>query len=170
MVRFGGGARFTLSNENCHDICYSLLFTIAVNRVRDRVNQLRNRYNLEKRKVDLQRADGHPNARSTWPLFDHLRFLDGHIRPRKSYKAMSRRPRPVGRPRKHHIHENDSYIMFNTRSSQQYTNPMAIQYQQQHQQQQQKLHQSLSEPMVQVKAEPGLERHTEIETHAEYDS
>lgn len=145
------------------------LFPITVNRVRDRVNQLRNRYNLEKRKVDLQRVDGHTNARSTWPLFDHLQFLDGHIRPRKSYKAMGRRPRPVGRPRKHEILESDSYIMFDSRGSQQYTNPMALQYQQQHQQkQQQKLQQS--EPMVQVKTEPGLQRLSEMETNAEYDS
>lgn len=136
------------------------------------MNQLRNRYNLEKRKVDLQRADGQVNARSTWPLFDHLQFLDGHIRPRKSYKAMVRRPRPVGRPRKHPIHENDSYLMFNTRSSQQYTNPIALQYQQQQhlQPQDQKLPISLSEPMVQVKTEPGLQRLSEMETHAEYDS
>lgn len=51
--------------------------------------QLRNRYNLEKRKVEMQ--DGDPNAKSTWPLFDHMTFLEGHIRPRKSYKSIMNR-------------------------------------------------------------------------------
>lgn len=141
-----------------------------MNRVRDRVNQLRNRYNLEKRKVDLQRVDGHSNARSTWQLFDHLRFLDGHIRPRKSYKAMGRRPRPVGRPRKHNIHEHDSYIMFNTRSAEQYTNPNPNDILYHKQEHERKVQQSLTEPMVHVKAEPGLQRLSEMETNAGYDS
>ena len=51
--------------------------------------QLRNRYNLEKRKVEMQ--DGDPNAKSTWPLFDRMSFLEGHIRPRKSYKSLMNR-------------------------------------------------------------------------------
>lgn len=51
--------------------------------------QLRNRYNLEKRKVEMQ--DGDPNAKSTWPLFDRMSFLEGHIRPRKSYKSIMNR-------------------------------------------------------------------------------
>ena len=53
--------------------------------------QLRNRYNLEKRKVESLRLDGCKNPKSTWPLFRHLTFLDGHIRPRKSYKSMMKR-------------------------------------------------------------------------------
>lgn len=97
-----------------------------MNRVRDRINQLRNRYNLEKRKVDLQRTDGVLSARSTWPLFNHFRFLDGHIRPRKSYKALGRRPRPVGRPRRN-PYTDDSYTMFN--DAVQYANPLAVQHQ-----------------------------------------
>lgn len=59
--------------------------------LKDRIYQLRNRYNLEKRKVEHLRDSGESNARSTWPLFNNLTFLDGHIRPRKSYKSMMRR-------------------------------------------------------------------------------
>lgn len=50
--------------------------------------QLRNRYNLEKRKIETTKSDSCPVPKSTWPLFYHLNFLDGHIRPRKSYKSM----------------------------------------------------------------------------------
>lgn len=95
--------------------------------MRDRINQLRNRYNLEKRKVDIQKAEGYLNARSTWPLFDNLRFLDGHIRPRKSYKCMgiTRRTRPPGRPRRPR-----NYLMYGDDSQPaQYANPVALQHQ-----------------------------------------
>lgn len=155
-----------------------------MNRVRDRVNQLRNRYNLEKRKVDLQKADGYPNARSTWPLFEHLRFLDSHIRPRKSYKALGRKPRPVGRPRRNHFYDDsDSYVMFDERCSTQYANPIALQQQQQQQQshpqqhQQQQNHQQQQQQQahqdVQIKTEPDLNRSNDMETstyRSEYDT
>lgn len=59
--------------------------------LKDRIYQLRNRYNLEKRKVEALRSEGLVQACSTWPLFNNLTFLDGHIRPRKSYKSMMRR-------------------------------------------------------------------------------
>lgn len=59
--------------------------------LKDRIYQLRNRYNLEKRKVESMRCDGILDAKSSWPLFGYLTFLDGHIRPRKSYKSMMRR-------------------------------------------------------------------------------
>lgn len=132
----------------------SIFFPPTVNRVRDRVNQLRNRYNLEKRKVDVQKQEGFPNARSTWPLFDHLRFLDGHIRPRKSYKSLGRRLRPVGRPRKVNPYENDVYARYNGQT--QYTNPIALQR---------------ADTLVQVKTEPGLSRHSETNAEqSEYDS
>lgn len=64
---------------------------ISVMLLKDRMYQLRNRYNLEKRKVETLRNEGVANARSTWPLFSNLKFLDGHIRPRKSYKSLMRR-------------------------------------------------------------------------------
>lgn len=37
------------------------------------------------------RVDGQKNPKSSWALFNHLKFLDGHIRPRKSYKTMMKR-------------------------------------------------------------------------------
>lgn len=139
-------------------VCFS-----TVNRVRDRVNQLRNRYNLEKRKVDLQKAEGYSNARSSWPLFEHLRFLDGHIRPRKSYKALGRPPRPVGKPRRNNFYKNESFIMYNDHSASLYSNPITLQ-QQPHPQLQQS---------VQVKTEPGLNKSNDNESAAyrsEYDT
>lgn len=69
--------------------------------------QLRNRYNLEKRKVEMQ--DGDPNAKSTWPLFDRMSFLEGHIRPRKSYKSIMNRS----------LESNDHHMFFNHRGNQQ---------------------------------------------------
>ncbi|KAJ6649727.1 hypothetical protein Bhyg_04966 [Pseudolycoriella hygida] len=62
-----------------------------VSMLKDRMNQLRNRYNLEKRKVVAMKDDGIRNAKTSWPLFSNLRFLDNHIRPRKSYKGMMRK-------------------------------------------------------------------------------
>lgn len=60
--------------------------------LKDRMYQLRNRYNLEKRRLDnLRLEDPSKTVRSPWPLFYHLTFLDGHIRPRRSYKSMMRR-------------------------------------------------------------------------------
>lgn len=73
----------------CKNICS--LFPVVL--LKDRMYQLRNRYNLEKRKVESLRSEGLINARSTWPLFGNLNFLDGHIRPRKSYKSLMRRSR-----------------------------------------------------------------------------
>lgn len=134
-----------------------------MSRVRDRINQLRNRYNLEKRKVDLQKADGYANACSTWPLFEHLRFLDSHIRPRKSYKALGRKPRPVGRPRRNEFYKNDSYVMFNDRCATQYANPIALQQQQQQQQEHQQL---LQDQNIQIKSEPDLSKSADMDTNA----
>lgn len=80
---------------------------------------------MEKRKVDIRKAEGYSNARSTWPLFDNLRFLDGHIRPRKSYKCMIRRVRPVGRPRRNH--RQDDFVLYNEEAHPtQYANPVAL--------------------------------------------
>lgn len=69
--------------------CVVLYFAVVL--LKDRIYQLRNRYNLEKRKVESLRLDGVNDAKSSWPLFGYLTFLDGHIRPRKSYKSMMRR-------------------------------------------------------------------------------
>ncbi|XP_055676935.1 uncharacterized protein LOC129786127 isoform X2 [Lutzomyia longipalpis] len=60
------------------------------NLLKERMYQLRNRYNLEKRKLETMRQEGE-EPRCTWALYNLMTFLDGHIRPRKSYKAMMRR-------------------------------------------------------------------------------
>lgn len=49
-----------------------------------RMVQLRCRYNNEKRKLDQIRLTD-PSATLNWRLFHPLRFLDDHIKPRKSY-------------------------------------------------------------------------------------
>lgn len=58
------------------------------NILKDRMYQLRNRYNLEKRKLQAMRDEGIPNPKPMWPLYHNLNFLSGHIRQRKSYKLM----------------------------------------------------------------------------------
>lgn len=45
---------------------------------------------MEKRKLETLRHETNQNASSTWPLFDSMMFLEGHIRPRKSYKMIQR--------------------------------------------------------------------------------
>lgn len=82
-------AHRNLPNKNVNNIFSVSVFVVAL--LKERMYQLRNRYNLEKRKVETMRNDGVANPRSTWPLFNNLSFLDGHIRPRKSYKSMLRR-------------------------------------------------------------------------------
>lgn len=56
--------------------------------LKDRMYQLRNRYNLEKRKLQSLRDEGITNPKPLWPLFHNLNFLSGHIKQRKSYKTM----------------------------------------------------------------------------------
>lgn len=50
--------------------------------------QLRNRYNLEKRKLEGTRSESCPNPKSPWPLYKYLLFFDGHIKQRRSYKML----------------------------------------------------------------------------------
>ncbi|KAH8346935.1 uncharacterized protein jigr1 isoform X2 [Drosophila kikkawai] len=52
--------------------------------LRDRMITLRNRYNIEKRRVE----NGLSTQASQWPLFESLQFLGDHIRPRRSFKNM----------------------------------------------------------------------------------
>jgi hypothetical protein len=80
-----------LLNFSIKYMYYKFFLKLSVEMLKDRMIQLRNRYNLEKRKVDEMAEEGNPNPKSTWPLFEYLRFLDGHIRQRKSYKKMMRR-------------------------------------------------------------------------------
>lgn len=78
-------------------------------------------------------------------------FPKGHIRPRKSYKSLGRRPRPVGRPRRTHPYAEDSYAVFND---------TAIQYTQQLQN-------------TRIKTEPTLNHSEDTNVnnfHSEYES
>lgn len=50
--------------------------------------QLRNRYNLEKRKIESMRNETCQNPKSSWVLFRYLSFFDGHIKQRRSYKML----------------------------------------------------------------------------------
>lgn len=52
--------------------------------------QLRNRYNLEKRKIEGMRTQTSPNPKSSWPLYKYLLFFDGHIKQRRSYKMLKK--------------------------------------------------------------------------------
>jgi hypothetical protein len=52
--------------------------------------QLRNRYNLEKRKIEQMRSEACPNPKSTWALYKYLLFFDGHIKQRRSYKMLKK--------------------------------------------------------------------------------
>lgn len=65
-------------------------FTFAVEILKDRMLQLRNRYNLEKRKIEGVRAEGIPAPKSSWPLYKYLLFFDGHIKQRRSYKMLKK--------------------------------------------------------------------------------
>ncbi|XP_067635589.1 uncharacterized protein jigr1 isoform X2 [Eurosta solidaginis] len=71
-----------------------------VSLLKDRMLQLRNRYNLEKRRVEqLREENPGQHVDSPWPLFNHLHFLSEHIRPRRSYRSLIPR---------HSSHANDS--------------------------------------------------------------
>lgn len=73
------------------DISNMLGYDVAL--LKDRMLQLRNRYNLEKRRLE-NLAEEYPDKiiQSQWPLYEHLHFLSDHIRPRRSYKRMLTRP------------------------------------------------------------------------------
>ncbi|KAL5274053.1 hypothetical protein ACFFRR_000670 [Megaselia abdita] len=67
-----------------------------VSLLKDRMLQLRNRYNLEKRRLEqLSLENPHKQMTSPWPLYNHLSFLSNHIRSRRSYKSMMTRSNPM---------------------------------------------------------------------------
>jgi len=57
--------------------------------LRERMITLRNRYNIEKRRVENSSLTA-SFVGSQWPLFENLSFLSEHIRSRRSYKTQSR--------------------------------------------------------------------------------
>ncbi|KAM8706028.1 hypothetical protein ACLKA7_010336 [Drosophila subpalustris] len=60
-----------------------------VSMLRERMITLRNRYNIEKRRVENSSMTANFMG-SQWPLFENLSFLSEHIRSRRSYKTQSR--------------------------------------------------------------------------------
>jgi hypothetical protein len=74
--------RHTVNNPQSIDISVEIL--------KDRMLQLRNRYNLEKRKIEGLRSETSPNPKSSWPLYKYLLFFDGHIKQRRSYKMLKK--------------------------------------------------------------------------------
>lgn len=69
--------------------------------LKDRMLQLRNRYNLEKRKLESQRSEACPNPKSPWPLYKYLLFFDGHIKQRRSYKMLRKIQESEGQGKEH---------------------------------------------------------------------
>lgn len=65
-------------------------YIIIVEILKDRMLQLRNRYNLEKRKIESTRSETCQNPKSSWALFRYLLFFDGHIKQRRSYKMLKK--------------------------------------------------------------------------------
>ncbi|XP_053949585.1 uncharacterized protein LOC128857827 isoform X1 [Anastrepha ludens] len=54
--------------------------------VKNRMVQLRNRYNLEKRRVEmLQDQYNDPSITSQWPMYNYLTYLGDHIKQRRSF-------------------------------------------------------------------------------------
>uniref|UniRef100_D3TP53 Hypothetical conserved protein n=1 Tax=Glossina morsitans morsitans TaxID=37546 RepID=D3TP53_GLOMM len=65
-----------------HRIAHNL--NTSMNQVKTRINQLRNRYSLEKRRAEaLQQHDN--SATSQWCLYKYLTFLNDYIKTRRPY-------------------------------------------------------------------------------------
>lgn len=82
---------------------------VSVEILKDRMLQLRNRYNLEKRKIETMRSEACPNPKSTWALYKYLLFFDGHIKQRRSYKMLKKiQDAEADKSRHDNRHENSS--------------------------------------------------------------
>lgn len=66
------------------DMAESVGQNVAI--VKNRMVQLRNRYNLEKRRVEmLQDQYNDPSITSQWPMYNYLTYLGDHIKARRSF-------------------------------------------------------------------------------------
>lgn len=81
----GMSRQHMMANEN---ISFAHEKHITVEILKDRMLQLRNRYNLEKRKLEAMKSENCPNPKSSWVLYKYLLFFDGHIKQRRSYKML----------------------------------------------------------------------------------
>lgn len=84
---YKGNRYRTNAAPNTHSEAYD---PFSVEILKDRMLQLRNRYNLEKRKIETMRSEALPNPKSTWALYKYLLFFDGHIKQRRSYKMLKK--------------------------------------------------------------------------------
>lgn len=90
----------------------------SVEILKDRMLQLRNRYNLEKRKIEAMRSEACPNPKSTWALYKYLLFFDGHIKQRRSYKMLKKiQDAEAEKARSEHRGENSMASSSNNDSS-----------------------------------------------------
>lgn len=80
----------------------------SVEILKDRMLQLRNRYNLEKRKIETARSETCPNPKSSWALYKYLLFFDGHIKQRRSYKMLKKIQDAEAEKSRHDRQENSS--------------------------------------------------------------
>lgn len=85
--------------------------------LRDRMLQLRNRYNLEKRKIEAARSESLPFPKSTWGLYRHLLFFDGHIKQRRSYKMLKKIQEAEESDNIHHFMANNTTNNSNSNSN-----------------------------------------------------
>ncbi|XP_075146626.1 jing interacting gene regulatory 1 [Haematobia irritans] len=72
--------------QQWQEISNKLGYDVSI--LKDRMLQLRNRYNLEKRRMEQLREETGKLHESPWALYDRLQFLSGHIKARRRYKSM----------------------------------------------------------------------------------
>lgn len=82
------GNHHNVNGDDSHADNFNDPFSVEI--LKDRMLQLRNRYNLEKRKIEQMRSEACPNPKSTWALYKYLLFFDGHIKQRRSYKMLKK--------------------------------------------------------------------------------
>lgn len=85
---YKGNHHHVYDGDNSHADIFNDPFSVEI--LKDRMLQLRNRYNLEKRKIEQIRSEACPNPKSTWALYKYLLFFDGHIKQRRSYKMLKK--------------------------------------------------------------------------------
>ncbi|XP_013099608.2 protein kinase 4 isoform X1 [Stomoxys calcitrans] len=72
--------------QQWQEISNKLGYDVSI--LKDRMLQLRNRYNLEKRRMEQLREETGKHHESPWGLYDSLQFLSGHIKSRRRYKSI----------------------------------------------------------------------------------
>lgn len=74
-------------DELWEELSHCLGYDVSI--VKDRMVQIRNKYHLEKKRLETLRTDNpKSNAESKWPLYEQLSFLSDHIPIRRSFRTM----------------------------------------------------------------------------------